>query len=482
MRFPSLPSRRLAIRTRLALWYGLFAALIIAGLGAFLVLQLRSDLRSAVNRELRTSSAAISHNYLREGVEGFKEISAATLRRSGAVAQLVDGRGAVLASYGGDAAQDPILPPGTLAGALARGPAVVSLSLGDRSTSFLVETRTVQRGVQPRLLLVVGEPLQGVDEAVRRILVLLLIAGPILLLASGAAAWLLLRNALAPVERMRRNAEEIGIDGLDQRLAAPHASDEVGQLAATLNAMLARLQSGVAARRQLVADASHELRTPLAAMRAELDVALREAGRTEQERAVMESLRDEVDRMSRTVDNLLTLARADSHQLDLLRTDVDLRELVGDIVTRLRTLAANAGVALDAGGPELIVHADGPRLLQAIVNLVENAIKYTPAGGSVTVRTVSTGAEAGIAVSDDGIGIPADAREKIFDRFFRADASRSRESGGSGLGLAICWEIAVAHGGRIAVESDEGTGSTFTLLVPGAAASGHETAPSAVTA
>ena len=481
MRLPASPARRLAIRTRLALWYGLFSALIIAGLGAFLVLQLRSDLRSAVNRELRTSSAAISHNFAHEGIDGFKGVSAATLRRSGAVAQLIDTRGTVLRSYGGDAAQDPILPTRQLGPALAGSPAVMSLALGDRSSSFLVETRPVDQGGQRRLL-VVGEPLQGVDEAVRRILVLLLIAGPIVLLASGAAGWLLLRNALAPVDRMRRHAEEISIERLDQRLAAPYAADEVGQLATTLNAMLARLQAGVAARRQLVADASHELRTPLAAMRAELDVALREAGRTDRERAVMESLRDEVDRMSRTVDNLLTLARADSHQLELLRTDVDLRELADDVVTRLTTLAASAGVTLESDGPAVRVRGDGPRLTQALVNLVENAIKYTPGGGAVTVRTRAAPGEAAIVVRDDGIGIASADRERIFDRFYRADRSRSRESGGSGLGLAICWEIAVAHGGRIEVESEEGAGSTFILVLPAGAEAGRGPAEPAITA
>ena len=337
-----------------------------------------------------------------------------------------------------------------------------------------------------RELVVVGESLSGVNEAVRKVLVLLLIVGPIVLAASAAAAWLLVRNALLPVDRMRRKADQIGIDQLHERLSAPNPNDQIGRLATTLNAMLDRLQAGVSARRQLVADASHELRTPLAAMRAELDVTLRDPQRTPAERAALESVREDVDRMSRTVGNLLTLALADEGGLELLRAPVDLAVLARGAVDPLRALAALGHVTLDCEGESCWATGDPQRLTQALTNLVENGIKFTPAGGRVTVATWRRGDEAGVSVADTGVGVDDAARERIFDRFYRADGSRSRQSGGSGLGLAICKEIAAAHGGRIWVQSTPGHGSTFSIALPvgrpaSPADTGHASAPVAGT-
>jgi signal transduction histidine kinase len=242
--------------------------------------------------------------------------------------------------------------------------------------------------------------------------------------------------------------------------------------------MLDRLESGIQARRGLVADASHELRTPLAAMRAELDVSLREPERTAAERATLQSVREDVDRMSRTVDNLLTLALADDGRLELLRRPVALDRLVSSAAGSLQALAAAHGVRLEATGAPCSALGDTQRLHQALVNLIENAIKFTPAGGTVTVSSWRDGPEVGVTVADTGAGIPADACAHVFDRFFRADPSRSRESGGSGLGLAICHEIATAHGGRIWVRSKEGEGSAFSIALP---ALGSPPAPGAAT-
>jgi signal transduction histidine kinase len=300
--------------------------------------------------------------------------------------------------------------------------------------------------------------------------------------------------------------------------------------------MLERIESGVQANRQLVADASHELRTPLAAMRAELDVSLRDRSRTPAEREVLESVRDDVDRMSRTVSDLLMLARADEGKLELVEGVVELDKEVADAARPLRALARAKGVSLfldgevtRAGGAlglaadsgsraavgadrdsgetvpdqdsgealdqdsgqtvldrdsgealdqdsgqtvldrdsgEALADGDPQQIRQAITNLIENAIDFTPSGGRVTVTTWRRGDEVGVTVADTGVGIPAEALPKVFDRFYRADPSRSRESGGSGLGLAICREIVTAHGGRIWVQSEEGNGSEFSFALP----------------
>jgi heavy metal sensor kinase len=449
----------------LTAWYALFLAVTLVSIGAFLVLKLRSDLRSTIDREVRTSSATIARNYRTEGTDGFKEISAASLLRSGSAAQVLDEHGKVVIYYGGDLAQDPMLPTSVRLEGLAGTPQLVDVDLGDSPQPFRVLATPVysRRGAQ---LVVVGESLEGVDEAVRKVLVLLLITGPIALAIAGLGGWLLVRNALVPVDRMRSKAAQIGIDRMHERLSTPHPTDEIGQLATTLNAMLDRLEAGVAAKRQLIADASHELRAPLAAMRAELDVSIRDAARTPAERETLGSVREEVSRMSRTVDNLLTLASADEGQLELLRSNIDLLQLSEEAIRPLRALADANGVQLAVHGEPHTVQADPQRLHQALTNLIENAIKFTPAGGEVTVLTWRAGGEVGVNVVDTGPGIPPEERARIFDRFYRADQSRSRASGGSGLGLAICHEIATAHGGSMRVESEVGRGTTFTLALP----------------
>ncbi len=456
---------RLPIRARLTVWYGLFLALSLIALGAFLVLELRSDLRSTIDREVRTSSASIASTYAREGAGGFHEISAASLVRSGSDSQVLDSGGRVLLSYGGDLSQDSMVPAAVLRAALAGRPQLFELNLGDSRQPYRILATAVDRPRGRQVVAVAGS-LQGSDEAVGRVLILLLITAPVALGIVGFAGWWLVRNALRPVDRIRAKADGIGIDRLHERVSAPHPTDEIGQLASTLNAMLDRLEAGVAAKRQLIADASHELRAPLAAMRAELDVSITEPDRTEAERATLASVREDVGRMSRTVDNLLTLASADEGQLELLPRRIDLLQTIEEASRPLRALADANGITLRIGGEPYTVTADPQRLHQALTNLIENAIKFTPAGGEVTALTWSANGELGVTVTDTGPGIPPEARAHVFDRFYRADGSRSRESGGSGLGLAICTEIAAAHDGTVRVHSEVGSGSAFTLALP----------------
>lgn len=464
---------RLPIRTRLTVWYALFLATLLIAFGAFLVLKLRSDLRSTVEREVRGSSGAISESYRNDGVNGFHETSAATLRRSGDVAQVLDQSGRVLASYGGDVAQDPMISAGRRTSAFLGGEQLYQSSLGDTSQLYRLVALRVTHRQQSRILVVAGS-LEGADEAARKILILLLIAGPIALAAAAFAGWWVVRKALLPVERMRRKAERIGIDELHERLTAPRSADEIGQLAGTLNAMLDRLEAGVSAKRQLIADASHELRTPLAAMRAELDVSLRQPGRSDADRSVLESVREDVDRMSRTVDNLLTLARADEGQLELMLSDFDLHEIAQAAAGSIQPLADANGVQLLLIGNACPTEGDPQRIRQALTNLIENAVEFTPRGGTVTVSTWRADGEAGVTVQDTGAGIAPADRDRVFDRFYRVDPSRSRRTGGSGLGLAICFEIATAHGGRIWLDSEEGTGCTFSLALPARSAPAGE--------
>lgn len=456
---------RLPIRARLTAWYAVLLAVIIVALGAFLVVRLRSDLQEAVDRDVRDGAEMIAFSYAMEGTEEFLEIAEKVLPRGGSAAQVLDPEGRVLLSYGDNVAGRQMAPPGARADALAGRPRLLTVALGDGGQRFRAMALRAQRLGEPRVV-VVAESLANVERSVNRVLVLLLFAGPAALGATALGGWWLARKALLPVERMTSEAEEIGIDRLHERVAVPRARDEIGHLAETLNAMLDRLEQGVRDKHRLIADASHELRTPLAVMRAELDVTLRAGELSPDAREVLESAREEVGRMSRTVDNLLTLAEVDEGRLGLIPARLGLREAIEAAVRPLRPLAEARRLRLEVDGEACEAQADPQRLHQALTNFIENAIKYAHDGGRVNVTAWSSGDEVGVTVSDDGPGIPDEARTHIFDRFYRVDSARSRESGGSGLGLAICHEIVGAHGGRVWVDSEEGSGSAFSLALP----------------
>jgi heavy metal sensor kinase len=455
---------RLPIRVRLTAWYAVLLAVIILALGAFLVLRLRSELQATVDRELGASSTQIALGYAEEGAKDFRDVSGTVLPRGRSAAQVIDPAGRVLITYGDAVAARPMADERARANALAGKRSVQTVELGVREERFRAMVSPARRKGRTHVL-VVSESLAGVDESAHRLLILLLLAGPAALLATAAGGWALARKALLPVQRMTSKAEEIGIDKLHERIAVPGTSDEIAHLAVTLNAMLDRLEQGVEEKHRLIADASHELRTPLAAMRSELDVSLRAGDLSPEANEILESAREEVDKMSRTVSNLLTLARVDEGKLDLLTKQVNLPEEIEAAVTPLRPLAESKRLRLEVDAEPCTAQADPQRLHQALTNLIENAIKFVPPGGEVHVTTWRRSDEVGVTVTDNGPGIPAGAREQVFDRFYRADGARGRD-GGSGLGLAICREIAGAHGGRVWVESEEGEGSAFSLSLP----------------
>jgi signal transduction histidine kinase len=213
-----------------------------------------------------------------------------------------------------------------------------------------------------------------------------------------------------------------------------------------------------------VDDASHELRTPLAAMRAELDVSLRADDLDPAARATLESVREEVDRLARIVDDLLTLAAADEHGLELATESVDLAAVSARAAGGIEALAQRNSVELAVSGGPVVVDADPERMRQAIGNVIENAVKFSPPGTAVAVSTEANGSSVRVTVVDAGPGISEADRDHIFERFFRADGARTR--GGSGLGLAIAREIVVAHGGQIRFEPREPRGSVFSIELP----------------
>lgn len=467
----------LRIRVRLTAWYTALLATTIVALSVFLMHQLRADLLDAIDEEVQLGSIELTKAVVDaaddddrepddalEDDRDFQEAAQAILSPAAAGAQLLDQHGHTLVHFGTVAGNSPMVSAEARAAAVSGPVQTFTASLGENGENYRVRVSSLRIRDEVRIL-VLAESLQPVDDAVSRVLKILLIAGPAAVGLTALAAYWLAYLAIRPIDRMTTDAREIGIDQLHERVAVPRSQDETRHLAVTLNAMLERIERGVMEKHRLLADASHELRTPLAIMRSEVDVTLAADELSPAAREVLGSAREELDRMTRTVDNLLTSAQADEGRLELLTVPVDLRELVDETVRTLLPLAAAKGVSLTAQGERLLVQADPPRLKLVVTNLVDNAIRFSPPGETVRVVTWRDN-EVGVAVTDAGPGISPSDEEHLFDRYYRADNPLTSDLGGSGLGLAICQEIALAHGGRVGVDSAPGGGSAFSVALP----------------
>lgn len=470
----------LPIRVRLTLWYGVLLASIICALSAFILVQLRADLRRELDQELASAVAELSRTLaddpggadeseegveLRDQREDFRDAAAAILPATLAGVQVLDPAGNVLIRYG-TVADRPLLEPGNVREAVQRGaPRTYTEELPGRRGRYRVVLSSVDVGGEPELM-VLAHSTRPIERTIADLTRIVILVGPVAVLVTGLAAFWLASRALHPVQRITRDAEDIEISRLHERVAVPSSRDETQRLALTLNAMLDRIESGVREKHQMVADASHELRTPLAVMRSELDVTLRANTLPDTARDVLVSVREEVDRITRTVDNLLTMAQIDEGRLELLSGHVDIARLVEDVVEWLQPVAAAKGVALLVRGDPWHGRADGPRLAIALTNLVENAIMFSAQGGEVVIASWRRPGEIGVRVTDDGPGIALTDQARLFDRFFQSDDASHERRRGSGLGLAICRDIAQAHGGRIWVESQPGRGASFFLALP----------------
>jgi two-component system OmpR family sensor kinase len=318
--------------------------------------------------------------------------------------------------------------------------------------------------------LVILRSLHAQQEMLEQIRVAFAWLIPLGVFLAGCGGYFLARRSLASVAAMGQQAERIGAANLHERLVVRNSNDELGRLARTFNELLDRLDRSFERQRRFISDASHELRTPVSILRGEAEVALSQLSRSPEEyRESLAVLHAEAQRLARIVEDLFTLTRADAGEYRLAQSDFYLDELAGDCVRATRALAQAKNIALAAVTPEeMPVHADEDLLRRMILNLLDNAIKYTPAGGnvSVTCGSVSDGYE--LSVTDTGPGIPAEMQSRVFERFFRADRARSRTGadGGAGLGLSIARWIAEAHLGRIELVRSDATGSKFTVRIP----------------
>ncbi|MCD2114824.1 HAMP domain-containing histidine kinase [Rhodococcus rhodochrous] len=382
--------------------------------------------------------------------------------------QAVDADGRVLfvvndESTAPDVANDPTGKPVTVG------------SAGDDGPHWRVMSTENASGV----VTTVGMSLAETEETVDRLVVLQTVIGAVVLVALAVAGGVVVRMSLRPLDEVERTAAAIAEGDLSERVPEGDPRTEIGRLSVTFNAMLGRIESAFAATaaseesarrseekmRRFVADAGHELRTPLTTIRGFAE--LYRQGASTDTGMLMERIEREARRMGLLVEDLLMLARLDE-QRPLDRSPVDLLAVAADAVHNARAVAPERTITLDIidgpGTPEVL--GDDARLRQVLSNLVTNALTHTPPDADVTVRVGTADTDAVLEVADTGPGLDPDDRERVFERFYRADASRTRASGGSGLGLSIVAALVAAHGGKVEVESEQGVGSTFRVRIP----------------
>lgn len=459
--------RSRSIGFRLTLWYFavLAAALIAFGTGMWLAM--RASLYAAVDDVLRdrvrgvarfieTQGASLSPDEMRDE---FREHS--VLGPGGDLFQVSDSRGAWL--YRSAPLEDAQIPAHSTealkAGALRETLLVRNVPL--RFLSRNVSVRGNLYAVQ------VAASLHELNEGLGRFFWILVAAIPIILALASVGGYWTSRRALAPVDEITNAARSISAQSLSRRLPVPATADELQRLCATLNAMFERLDAAFGRITQFTGDASHELRTPIAFMRTTAEVALRKQRPDTEYRVALAQILSELERTSVLVEDLLLLARADSgSQMQFER--IDLIETVKDACEQGRVLAEAKGVLFDSRLPAVALGMEGDRqaIRRVLLILIDNAVKYTAAGGHVRIDVGQKDGTAVIDVHDSGIGISEKDLPHIFDRFYRADKARSKETGGAGLGLAIAQWIVAAHKGEIRVQSQLGRGSRFCVVLP----------------
>jgi heavy metal sensor kinase len=454
---------RLSIRWRLTLWNTLALAIVLLGFAALVYALSAHALYERIDRTLLTEFRELEQDApsASEGDAGLHHWIAEAKEHENLSCILYDAKHAVYA-------HTQELPPDAIPPAPGVKPE--GARLGDESVPVVGRQRVLHARLQWRgqeLTVVLMAPLEELDHELGRLLTALFLAVPVALAVSGGWGYLLARKALAPMENLRRQTEDITAARLDRRLPVVNAHDELGRLAVTINAMIARLERSFAEIRRFTADASHELRTPLTAIRTETEVALGKPLAPAEYQQLLGSVLEECERLTRLTEQLLALAREDAGAVGPSHNTLDLSALVQDIVETMRPLAEAKGLRLHTQpNGQLLLSGDAARLRQVFYNVLENAIKYTPAGGLVTVVCEEQSRGAVVTVRDTGIGIPAEHLPHVFDRFYRVDKARSRSEGGTGLGLSIAQRIALAHGGQIELASTPGQGSTCTVRLP----------------
>ncbi len=466
-----IPLRPRHVRSRLTLWYlGVLAAallLFLTGTSVLMFWQLRTQLDRYNVQDVETVEGLLyfapgGQLELREDYHNHPE-SKLVLER---LLEIRSPDGAVL--YRNERLQNRSLGGPPFDGEGVGGYSNRAVKLSDGTRVRMVSRRHSIDG-HPTIIRL-GYSEEHLWLHLEELLASSLLALPFTLALAGLAGYALAGRALAPLGRMARRAEEITSERLHERLPIDNPGDELGQLARAFNSTLGRLEQSFEQLKRFTSDASHELRTPLAAMRSVGEVGLQKDGSREEYRDIIGSMLEEVNRLTRLVDSLLTISRAEAGSIPFHASVFSVLELARETAALFEVLMEEKSQKLVLAGDETaMVQGDRIFLRQSLVNILHNAVKYSPTGGTISIHVgYDEDGRVLVQIADSGPGIPPEHASKVFDRFYRVDPSRSREEGGAGLGLSIANWAVQAHGGKIGLDSVPGSGSTFRICLPAA--------------
>ncbi|GAM11217.1 signal transduction histidine-protein kinase ArlS [Geobacter sp. OR-1] len=465
---------RRSIRFSLTLWYALTLAVIMLVFSSFVYLTIRAGIYKQIDRELNKIAEALASPTM----EPFRRAAPSVFDQvledffgtkiNGKYVQLLEADGTVAAASKNLNNQRFLLSRSTYRKAVA-GESIHETGQVNGLPDMRIVTIPVFNDQKLVRVVQVGAPFGDELETLDKLLVIFGISIPLGILLLSGGGWFLAGQALRPVDLLTRTAQRITAENLSQRLEVLNPDDEIGRLAETFNSTLARLEASFIRTRRFFVDISHELRTPLTIIRGETEVGLKWAKEPDDFKEILQSNLDEVKRMSDIVESLLDLSRAEEGGVHLEMQEIELGEflqaLIHDLNQQQKHLEQESRVLLESVASAWIM-GDMRRLRQVFLNLLNNAVSYSPEGSTVRVELVAEAGRARVSVVDRGTGIPAEDIDHIFERFYRVDQSRNRRDGGAGLGLSLVKSLTEAHGGKVYVESNVGLGSTFTVDLP----------------
>ena len=454
---------QLPLQWRLTLWYLLTLGGILLLFATFLYFQLRHNLLNQLDTALQLVASQAVINVDREGDRlAFQNIenqlNGGSSLNDDFVIYLLASDGAIWEKTGQMAGVTAVYPG---------QPGFITTTTGD--DHWRVFNQAINAENVTGWLQIIGN-LDPINDTLDRLLALILLGGPLVLLLSGAGGYFLAKRALHPIDRMTQTAQIISVNDLNQRIKYQGPVDAVGRLAQTFDTMLDRLQTAFERQRRFTGDAAHELRTPLAALKGRIGVTLSQPRQPEMYVETLQEMEGQVDRLVRLSNDLLFIARLEQGQMARRLEWIDVADFLAAVVDQIRPLAAAKSITLTETIPGgLRLRGDMDLLIRLFLNLLDNAVKYTPENGRVAIRAVQHKAALQVIITDSGPGIAAEHLPHLFERFYRVENARSRidpNGGGAGLGLAIAYEIARAHGGTLQVASYPDQGTAFTAEFP----------------
>lgn len=455
----SFLQRRIPIRLRLTLWYLLLMGITFTAFSFYLILRFQNSLQDSIDSSLQIT---VSKTVAALDEEDFIETGKLTFDHAGQTQSVSDDFAMRLLSADGE------VWDAYSASESVSGWGGVEAEFSTQQNEWRIYSQPVF-GSNGQIIgwVQAARSLRSVREAVGDLREQILFGVPLILLLAGLGGYFLANRSLSPVDQITKTAHSINLQDLSKRIHYQGAMDEVGRLAQTFDQMLARLQDSFERERRFTSDAAHELRTPLTALKGQIEVTLSRARNSEEYENKLRELSAQVDRLIRLSAALLFLSRSGQNQITFHPTPVNLSELLGVLIEQLQPLADEKNLKVSAQlADDLFVRGDNDHLVRLFMNLLENALKYTPADGQIQVSAGGDADGVRVTILNSGDGIPSEHIPHLFERFYRVDEDRSSQTGGSGLGLAIAQEIVRLHNGGIDASSRPGQGVTFTVRLP----------------